>query len=337
MKKSTKAITLIALIITIIVLLILAGVTINMVLGDNGLFNKAKTSENEYVKSQTLEEMRLKTVEVQIEKKGKGTLKDLVEYLENDNENEYIISLERIASLKYPIIGDIDTAKEIFVIYKDYQFKIDDALNVEFAGEYSGNYVPQVQEDGSETDFEYRGSVQVYEVLDTGYYLLEVWGAQGGHSTGFTYGELPKGGYSKGIIRLNRGEELYICVGGNGQRDGYNGGTPPTAYGGAGGGATHIARYSNRGTLEHYVDNKDEVLIVAGGGAGVDNWTSGYDGTGGGLIGGEGAYYNNKRAKGGTQTAGGEGDSPGTFGKGGLSYGGSDPSAGGRRRLVRRR
>ena len=40
--KSNKAITLVALIITIIVLLILAGVTLNMVLGENGLINKAQ-------------------------------------------------------------------------------------------------------------------------------------------------------------------------------------------------------------------------------------------------------------------------------------------------------
>lgn len=36
-----KAITLIALVITIIILLILAGVTITMTLGQNGLFIKA--------------------------------------------------------------------------------------------------------------------------------------------------------------------------------------------------------------------------------------------------------------------------------------------------------
>lgn len=46
--KNNKAITLISLIITIIVLLILAGVTINMVLGENGLINKAKTSVSKY-------------------------------------------------------------------------------------------------------------------------------------------------------------------------------------------------------------------------------------------------------------------------------------------------
>ena len=39
--KSQKGITLIALVITIIVLLILAGVTIAMLTGENGILNKA--------------------------------------------------------------------------------------------------------------------------------------------------------------------------------------------------------------------------------------------------------------------------------------------------------
>ena len=42
MKKASKGITLIALVITIIILLILAGVTISMVLGDNGLLDREK-------------------------------------------------------------------------------------------------------------------------------------------------------------------------------------------------------------------------------------------------------------------------------------------------------
>ena len=42
MLKGQKGITLVALVITIIVLIILAGISISMVIGQNGLFNKAK-------------------------------------------------------------------------------------------------------------------------------------------------------------------------------------------------------------------------------------------------------------------------------------------------------
>ena len=40
--SQVKGITLIALVITIIVLLILAGVSINLVIGDNGVLSKSK-------------------------------------------------------------------------------------------------------------------------------------------------------------------------------------------------------------------------------------------------------------------------------------------------------
>ena len=53
--KQNKAITLIALVITIIVLLILAGVTIATLTGDNGLLTKA-TDAKKANENATLEE-----------------------------------------------------------------------------------------------------------------------------------------------------------------------------------------------------------------------------------------------------------------------------------------
>ena len=41
MKRNEKAITLVALVVTIVVLLILAGITIVYVFGDNGVFGQA--------------------------------------------------------------------------------------------------------------------------------------------------------------------------------------------------------------------------------------------------------------------------------------------------------
>ena len=40
--KSNKGITLVSLVVTIIVLIILAGVSINLVLGENGIITRAK-------------------------------------------------------------------------------------------------------------------------------------------------------------------------------------------------------------------------------------------------------------------------------------------------------
>ena len=46
MKKNQRGITLIALVVTIIVLLILAGVAITLSIGDNGIFKRAGQATN---------------------------------------------------------------------------------------------------------------------------------------------------------------------------------------------------------------------------------------------------------------------------------------------------
>jgi flagellar basal body-associated protein FliL len=56
---SEKGITLIALVITIIVLLILAGVTISMVLGDNGIIHQAEHAKDMQEKESELERVKL--------------------------------------------------------------------------------------------------------------------------------------------------------------------------------------------------------------------------------------------------------------------------------------
>ena len=43
--KEMRGITLIALVITIVIIMILAGVTINLVVGNNNLFDKAKSTQ----------------------------------------------------------------------------------------------------------------------------------------------------------------------------------------------------------------------------------------------------------------------------------------------------
>ena len=66
--RKQKGITLIALVVTIIVLIILAGVSINLVLGDNGIIEKAKEAK---------ENTELTKVEEEVQ------LNEAVEYLEN--------------------------------------------------------------------------------------------------------------------------------------------------------------------------------------------------------------------------------------------------------------
>lgn len=57
--KEQKGITLIALVITIIVLLILAGVSIAMLGGSNGILTQANNAKNETAKSEAIEKINL--------------------------------------------------------------------------------------------------------------------------------------------------------------------------------------------------------------------------------------------------------------------------------------
>ena len=61
--KRERGITLIALVITIIVLIILAGVSINLVLGDNGIITKAKQGKENYLVAANEEQEMLTNVE----------------------------------------------------------------------------------------------------------------------------------------------------------------------------------------------------------------------------------------------------------------------------------
>ena len=62
-QKGERAITLIALVITIIVLLILAGVTISALSGDNGILTQAARSKIENAKGELKDKIALKQLE----------------------------------------------------------------------------------------------------------------------------------------------------------------------------------------------------------------------------------------------------------------------------------
>ena len=64
--KENKAITLISLVITIVVLMILAGVAINLTLGENGVFRKAKQAKEQYGNAAESEEQQLNELYTQL-------------------------------------------------------------------------------------------------------------------------------------------------------------------------------------------------------------------------------------------------------------------------------
>ncbi len=104
--KKERGITLIALIITIIVLLILAGITINFVLGDNGLFKTAKEAGEKYDEAGAREKLETVLLSLQADKYTDPKY----------NEKEYIDN--RIIENNMNISGDL-------AIVDGWQFSID--------------------------------------------------------------------------------------------------------------------------------------------------------------------------------------------------------------------
>ncbi len=67
MLKEQKGITLVALVITIIVLIILAGVSLTLALGDNGIFQKSKNGVNKYKDAAANEQQQLQNTDEQFQ------------------------------------------------------------------------------------------------------------------------------------------------------------------------------------------------------------------------------------------------------------------------------
>lgn len=186
----------------------------------------------------------------------------------------------------------------------------------------------------TKTDYVYNGlfpfssAVQTKNIIVSGYYKLEVWGAEGGYgyNNATTYAA-GKGGYSYGTVYLNAGDTIYVYTGGQGtiggtttgiKAGGFNGGgASGNNRGGSGGGGTDI-RINNDDTLAR--------VIVAGGGGGGSYRSAYYGGAGGGASGVDGTGVNTTyNSKGGTQTAGGAAGYYGSItGTAGAFYQGGD-------------
>ncbi len=201
---------------------------------------------------------------------------------------------------------------------------------------------------------DYMNTYQEINVLSSGYYKIELWGASGAtYST--SWAPSGKGGYTQGTIYMEQGEKYYAFVGSEGLRrntinGGYNGGGEALSnYAAGGGGATDIRYFSTTPSIEQLQWNSplglnNRIMVAGGGGAGGYNGDNKYGtgGAGGGLTGGTGTigilnstYWvveadsssNWTRGTGGTQNAGGTNYPVGGFGvpgtPGGTTYSGA--------------
>lgn len=132
MKKTKEnAITLVALVITIVILLILAGVAISNLLGENGLINQAKLGKEKYAISEAKEKIELEITNLQVEQqsKGEGLTKEILTKINNED------------------IDVRDTSNfPVEVICGKYKFEVDNNFQVKYIGEADGTVIKYTTE-----------------------------------------------------------------------------------------------------------------------------------------------------------------------------------------------
>ena len=125
--KGKKGITLIALVITIIVLLILAGVTVATLAGDNGLLTKAGDSKEKHKISSEIELISLSVQQLYME-----------ENMEDISEERLKSNLEQfIDKSKVSTYFNEDSKVVKIIDGKSRYYKIDENKNVIFIGYYA--------------------------------------------------------------------------------------------------------------------------------------------------------------------------------------------------------
>ena len=121
--KQEEGITLIALVVTIVVLLILAGVSISLVLNNNGVISKAKDAKNSTEKGQAQDEVNLAINYLQIEDATSTlTREDKRKILEDELRKISADSSVSISGLGYKIT------------HKKYDFFVDKDLKISSSG-----------------------------------------------------------------------------------------------------------------------------------------------------------------------------------------------------------
>ena len=109
--KKEKGITLVALAVTIIILIILAGVSINMLVGDNGIIKKAQQAKEETIFAGQQEQEQLNQLFEEMEEAGNG----IGTGGEGDSQKDEIIELlqKQVEELKTQVVEKENTIQDL--------------------------------------------------------------------------------------------------------------------------------------------------------------------------------------------------------------------------------
>ena len=163
LNKKERGITLIALVITITVLLILAGVSIAMLTGDNGILTEASNAKIETVWGTIKEQIKLLQMESRIEEKevtpetllAEGKVSRTVK-MEDDGKYYMYYSLKdnSIEGMQGLGRGDITNFKDIFLI--------DENLNIKYISSNGKEYGDEINKKVLEDETEIRFSSKAF-------------------------------------------------------------------------------------------------------------------------------------------------------------------------------
>ena len=155
MLKNKKGITLIALVVTIVVLLILAGVTISLLLDENGIIAKSKDARNANRAGAIKEEITLWKAEKFAADNGAGSHESMDDFLAR-LKTRGLISDEDIATIKdtrklqvgkETIVFPSD-AKTLVQAFKDNEIEVGDYLNYNDYVDETKTYTTATNENG---------------------------------------------------------------------------------------------------------------------------------------------------------------------------------------------
>ena len=148
--KEKKGITLIALVVTIVVLLILAAVSISMLGGENGIITQAQNAKEETRGGEVEEERNLWMTEITMSKATGETVQSMEEKLE-ELKNKGLLSEEEVNAIL------ADEENSIQIGSKNISFKVEEKIEI-VEPENIDDWEWIVEDDGTITITGYKGN-----------------------------------------------------------------------------------------------------------------------------------------------------------------------------------